>query len=924
MENSHSLSLRQRVAEEELLNWKGEEFVPFASLRDLLQPQVVKHVFQECEIEKYLEDEAIGAVLKGGHRVFAILNRIGQEISILLFKKNADAFLSKSLDSGLPYDQHFLESVLPDFFQEFYRYQWKFASPVFQKNLHDRDLSKNTILPFIKVEGISSQGAFAEVILVQKKLNLSNNVEWNFKHEKHVLSMLRTLKHPNIVEFHAAFTFQGRPTLLFGEAECDLKEWLRGDRSVRLSEVGTLEALYGLSSALCRMHQFSLEGQQFSMIGCHFDLHPGNVIVRGRSFILSDFGLSRLKYETQGSRSYFKGGIRDYCAPECQRWEDDFDRNKIGRPSDIWSFGCIIAEIATFLKDGATGLRRFDEARRIRGSVPMLKTFHDRGRPHQGVTASIEELKSDVFKYTIVTGLANLVSSILAIDPMTRPDAHRVSAQLYSLCLNIIYCETRKLLECLIPTAHYGWKIEYDRLTLWGRELGLGSPLPDETGAEWLLEPSSTIQFDNIRCLLLQIKDDCEVRSQYFSNDRSEERNTVPIHVIRVSIDNLWQTQKPETIRKMNTALESIILSVDDTHVSQMANFLPNGSRPQLLLAIKQAMRATNDNMNIKESFLVDEDVISRHQDWQQRLLGKTRMNDEKTEYFLTEFLQYDDSWIGHSKELINRINALVCLLSKLQIGNSLPLLQCRSFCHCPKRQAYGIMYEMPKQLIVDDRMPQPLNLAEMILKTTSRPKRPALGEVFNLAYTLAASMLSFHKAGWLHKGICAYNLIFFPRNADSPGDSLSTFRLIGFNYSRESDIGITTKGPPEDRHVRNYQHPEYRKNIGKIRFRESFDYYSLGLVLLELGRWKSLRSMTKVKEIQLLAPQDLKTHLLEEEVTQLKSFMGVYYHDAVAACFGEFHAKEVGSSNKQVWYDFDQKVVQRLVNCLAIHVGNG
>ena len=68
--------------------------------------------------------------------------------------------------------------------------------------------------------------------------------------------MLRILKHPNIVEFHAAFTYQGRPTFLFGEADCDLKEWLRGDRSIQISNEEALEALYGLSSAMCQMHQF--------------------------------------------------------------------------------------------------------------------------------------------------------------------------------------------------------------------------------------------------------------------------------------------------------------------------------------------------------------------------------------------------------------------------------------------------------------------------------------------------------------------------------------------------------------------------------------------------------------------------------------------------------------------------------------------
>lgn len=166
MENSQSLLLQRRIAEEELLNWKGQAFVPFARLCNILQPQVIKLVFQERVIEKYQEDEAIEAVLNGGHRVFAILNAIDQETSILLFRRKADAFLDKPLDSGLPYDQHFLESILPDFCQEFYQFQWRFASPVFKRNLHDRFLPQQTILPFLKVEDVSFRGAFAEVCRV--------------------------------------------------------------------------------------------------------------------------------------------------------------------------------------------------------------------------------------------------------------------------------------------------------------------------------------------------------------------------------------------------------------------------------------------------------------------------------------------------------------------------------------------------------------------------------------------------------------------------------------------------------------------------------------------------------------------------------------------------------------------------------------
>ena len=338
----------------------------------------------------------------------------------------------------------------------------------------------------------------------------------------------------------------------------------------------------------------------------------------------------------------------------------------------------------------------------------------------------------------------------------------------------------------------YGWKIEYDRLTIWAKVNGLGKLLPTARGSKSLSGSSAQVYFENARRLLIQIGEDCSAQLRY-SSDISEERGNFPLHVLRVSIEGLWQSQTTEVIRKMNAILENTILSVPDTEMLRMARFLSNGSRPQLLLAIKQAMSATCDNMNIKDSLQVDQTMISGHQEWQQRLIGNIRVIGEQNKYVLTEFLQYDDSWIGRSKELVTRINNLVFLLGSLHIENNLPLLRCGSFCHCPNRQAYGLMYDIPRHLVFRDRVPQPLTLVEVITKTESRHRRPALDEVFVLAHILVESILSFYKAGWLHKGISAYNIIFFPCYLSSPGDSLSSVRLIGFDHSRESDEGVVT-----------------------------------------------------------------------------------------------------------------------------------
>ena len=90
--------------------------------------------------------------------------------------------------------------------------------------------------------------------------------------------------------------------------------------------------------------------------------------------------------------------------------------------------------------------------------------------------------------------------------------------------------------------------------------------------------------------------------------------------------------------------------------------------------------------------------------------------------------------------------------------------------------------------------------------------------------------------------------------------------------------------------------------------------------MLLELGRWKILSEITAAKHRKLLSPEDLQACLLKEEANLLKSFMGVYYYDATVACLSGFRGDKISGSNKKIWHEFDQEVVQRLTKCVTIY----
>ncbi|KAF2821916.1 kinase-like protein [Ophiobolus disseminans] len=926
----HSRSLRDKIARKGIDNWKGQRFVPFYDLKLIVGATAVRDVIVECGIEIYRIDEAVQAVLNNGQRVFAILNVMGQERLILNFKEK-DLYLDKPLDSGLPYSEQDLEDILAGSYREFFDQQWSFASPVFKADLHERSLPKKSILPFTAVVKAATQGYFAEasvvkipsahqeifhtssheVELFQKKLKLTDTIEEDFHHEHHLLSMFRLLQHSNVVRLYAAFTFDKYPTLLFHKAQCDLKSYLAGNESIVLSEIETVEALYGLASALQRVHRYSIKDAPQRMTGCHFDLHPGNVLLQEGTFVLSDFGLSRLKYEVDGSKSYFKGGARDYYAPECQGWSGDWIHHDIGRPSDIWSMGCILAEVATFLQQGAEGVKNFRIARAIKNAVPSLCTYHDKGQSHEEVLAWLGNLESQGTASHILEGLVAIVRRMLSIEQSKRPDAQQVSADLFVLIQRYHYHKILKIYEPLLRGSDYGMNIEYERLIIWAQEVGLAHTEASENNPTWLVEPSTQVYYERIRVLLREIEENLDGQTQKTGEDALANPSNLRHHALRMSIDELWQTQPLHRIKSMNAKLETIILAdMKGTDTSSETPHLVPYAQPQLLVAIRQAITATNSNRHSEGSFLVDQTILNGHTDWQRRWLSRAQETDvdQGLVHVLTELLTYEDSWINRLEELVARINSLVDLLSSDMFVNTFPVLRCNRFCHVPEEHAYGLIYEIPSDFVRGDSY-HPLTLIDVIEKTYKRSKRPALGEVFKLAHTLAKSISSFHKAGWLHKSISPFNMVFFPANSESLSDSLATFRLIGFNYSRESDTGVFTVGPVEDEHTKEYRHPEYRKAAWTSRFREEFDYYSIGMVLLELGRWKSLFNMTKAEHLKRMSPNDLKMHLIDAEVIQLKSSMGSYYYNAVITCLQGFHSRERGLSSAEVWNAFDENV---------------
>lgn len=756
----------------------------------------------------------------------------------------------------------------------------------------------------------------------------------NGTNERAILDILGTLQHPSIVPFLGSYTQHGVENFLFPYISMDLTQLFESERQMEPHDI--YFGMYGIADALSKIHDFSFTDGivEFSKVGYHHDLRPSNILVQGKAFLISDFGLSRLKANDQDSKSALRGGHDDYLAPEsfnAINWTNGI----VGRALDIWSFGCMLAEIATFIAHKSIAEFRAKRQTTYGSDITVTDSaFHLGGKVRPAVTEWLAGLTARPNDQQ-VPALVDLVHQMLNPNPYKRI---KITAVVETFAFIAIDSKTQaiglKFNRVLPPDS-----CEFDRsaaqIFLEHRRFEAWKLVFDSLHKDERLSSMNSL-FTHLSNLIYVLT---SARGVYSDSDEIERGSDGIITRIQTAIDSVCSSLPRDTYCKMQDLWTRAICEVQDIAVLSTIRSVANLKRYRFVGA-SAAMRYMSQIINnsisqgsrsryidagcidideVTPTDFVDESDIHLIED-RARTMGYMH-GDSGSSRVMIEWKEYDTRWQGvRGDKLHTTMDKLVTLLdpnvTRMEGVAKERVLTCCGYFHEPRNFRFGFVYSLPSPTTMNATLFSINNVIRMTdPDIRENSVRPNLGDIFTLAKDISSSLHIFHNAGWLHKTISSHHLLIFSSSSHRVHEHVASAVLAGFNDSRPEASGYTL-GPRQE--FVYYQHPLYQTNV---EFRKSFDYFGLGMILLELGLWRPA-SVLRSYHPEISSAEDFRVKLLQSYVPQLGERMGAVYRDAVAFCLDADRLLQPHGESEERPQDieslFQSNVVEPLSHCFA------
>ena len=253
--------------------------------------------------------------------------------------------------------------------------------------------------------------------------------------------------------------------------------------------------------------------------------------------------------------------------------------------------------------------------------------------------------------------------------------------------------------------------------------------------------------------------------------------------------------------------------------------------------------------------------------------MGIARYNGEVV------FIEWKQLPVFARSKIMTRVQDLAVLLSAPK-HPSFRASKCKGFARDPDAPRIAFVFEIPP---VSMGFQPPRSLRTMFRGN------PSVTQRLDLALKITQSVRYFHMSGWLHKNLQSSNILILVSGDESgyPTHQFACPRLAGFAFSRLDSASEISEQPSSDPQRDIYRHPEAMGDPSES-FSAIKDIYALGTILLEIGEWRSLKSLVEKvvnvgkNDVALSQLAKIKPFLLDEEtnggLATLRFRMGEVY----------------------------------------------
>jgi hypothetical protein len=303
-----------------------------------------------------------------------ILHQVLQEINPKFGTAWCYAFAEAGMtDSSFPADREAMNStalrlglLLSDIELDHFhnaQYQW-FAKPVENGSTISYPDEKPAPYKTIYAKGFPTSGTFGQVEKVSTFANPSKvyaRKRLLHVHKDHIkmiekeIGLLQKFQHPHAIAFHGMYSHRNQVFLLFDFADGNLSQFLEKAPASFMNLPSTAKAskflnwMIDIASAMAAFHAIG---------GVHRNLKPENILLKGDTILLADFGLTTQE-EFPSKHSASIHGTGRYMASEQEQ-----DR-VYGRKSDIFAMGCVFLEMVVYARN--ISISYFENFRRTWG-----------------------------------------------------------------------------------------------------------------------------------------------------------------------------------------------------------------------------------------------------------------------------------------------------------------------------------------------------------------------------------------------------------------------------------------------------------------------------------------------------------------------------------------------------------------------------